>query len=1257
MLWIAGLAFLAAPVVAIAALLKASEVQRQIIGLGQQVGQLRREIEEMGRQRPSPEIAARAAPLPQGDHVTADAASRAAEVPGDIVDSMEEAIRDTVESRSLAPDADGHPEVVAAPLAPEQAESSAADAPISPSPLVADAAEPSSLDTPPPDNIAAATIPGQPLVDDTVPAPPSDVQGVERAFATRWAIWIGGIALAMGGLLIVRFTIEAGFFGPKVRLGLGAAFALALAVAAEVIRRRELRIQVGQFRAEDVPSVLAGASVISGFGVVFAAHAVYHFIGPALAFGLMGAIGIAALAVSLVYGRALGLLGLLGSYVTPVLVSSAAPNIMALSVFVAVVTTVAVLVELRRPSPTLLAGAVSGHTAWTALIALSDPQAIWGPLLLIVAAAAASLRLELAGLATSNARGRQVDAAALLAPLVLGGVLWVHQGGDLVVRLALAVLVAANLAAAIRIRGLAFTAPIAAAAATGFILLWPSGGGAVGVAPQLLLDMLQLEIAPTFAPGLHVAAALFAALVAAPPVIALLTRYRNGGADPVSRGCLGFAAALAPVAIALAASLRINGFERTPAFALVAALLAIALAALSELLFRTERGGGPPRDNPLAYIASAAHATGAAVALGLAIAFALRETWLVVGFAVASAGVALVARVRPIPLLRSIAATLASAAMVRLAWRPIVSDLGTLPLANWLLPAYGLPALSFAVAAFALRARRDRALAIAEGLAAFFLTALVLFEIAQAFVGADLGVAVDLVARDLRTDPSALTQDRATGLIALGSIACTLLSALFMRLRRSTASPVFGTAETILAVALVPITVIGLGILANPLLSGMPVDEPPLVNRLLFGHVGTGLVFGLLSRALFPNPEADGLLRPILEGLAILLVALGATLMLRHVFSGPYLTDWTSITAAYFESVSMILLWLTLAAATALWRRRRPSDVLGWGLGALCAFAGAGTVVSLGILHNPLFDHSGVAGPILFNRILWGYAPVSIGCLVVARIIGAADLARAMRGLGIATAGVMAFLLLRHGFHGPTLYSAWPITLAEAGIYGAVALSAAFGAVLLKPDLGRPDSAGPSPLALSIAAVAATAAVLAVAAIGHAPLVGWPLINNATVGVLMPAALAGLFSWRTQARNFERSVQRAYGAAAVVGGLIYVLLQVRLLFPPTDLLNDWIADPNATRFYGYSLGILAYGVALLVAGLYFSQRDLRLAALGVIALAVFKVFLLDLAGLEGLARAASFIGLGASLIGVAYLYRWLMPPDGAAAKSALPPGE
>lgn len=124
----------------------------------------------------------------------------------------------------------------------------------------------------------------------------------------------------------------------------------------------------------------------------------------------------------------------------------------------------------------------------------------------------------------------------------------------------------------------------------------------------------------------------------------------------------------------------------------------------------------------MSFIASAGYSVGSAIALGLAIAFAFRETWLVAGFAVASGAVALLTLSRPIPLLRSISSTLATAALVRVLWQPFLTDLGSLPVLNWLLVVYGLPAIAFTVGAWALSGRRDRVLGVLEALAAAFLS-------------------------------------------------------------------------------------------------------------------------------------------------------------------------------------------------------------------------------------------------------------------------------------------------------------------------------------------------------------------------------------------------------------------------------------------------------------------------------------------------------------------------------------------------------
>ncbi|MCC6778447.1 MAG: DUF2339 domain-containing protein [Hyphomicrobiales bacterium] len=1236
--------------------------------------------------------------------------------------------------------------------------------------------------------IAASVTQIEPSIEATADDRGGDA---ERTFATKWTVWIGGIALAMGGLLIVRFSIEAGFFGPGVRLIMGAAFAAAMAIASEVMRRRDLRLDVRASFADQIPAVLAGVSVLSAFGVVYAAHAVYDMIGPGPAFALMGIIGLSALAASLLHGPRFGLFGLVGSYATPLMVSGTEPNYLALSVFIAIVTSAAFLLHLRRPSVALLGGAIAGHSLWTGLIAMGGDAPGWGDFLLVVAIVLATLLVESidrlrardAADAATDARSVWAHLAAFAAPLVLAGFVWVENGGDLAARLTLMVLVAGTILAGIRHRGLAPLAPLAGAAATGVILLWPGIDGPLRITAQLIFDLVRLDLVPSAAPGLVLFAIVLGAVVTVPLLASLLARWRNGDGDPLHRGCLAFASSLAPVCLMLATSLRLNGFNRTTAFAVLAAALALGAAALSELLYRQERTRAPDESDPLAFVGSAAYAAAGAIALGLAIAFALRETWLVVGFAVASGGVALVARRRPIPLLRSIAGALGTAALARVVWQPVWIDVGHLPVLNWLILAYGVPAAAFGVAAWALAGRRDRPLSLVEGLAAFFLTAFVGLEVVQAFVGDDLHGLWPLL-RDLAFpfladgDPAraAIRANLITAFIATLTVAMAALAALFMLVKHAARSAVLAAAENLVASITTVLALAGLGILLNPIFTGVPVSQPPFLNRLLLGYVVPAVLLAMLAIAL-PQRQGDRRLRSVLEALAIVLGVLGAVLVLRHWFTGPIMTVRTAATISFYESVSTTLLLLVLAAVVALWCGWRASAALRHGFVGLVVLTITYAAATLGDAKNPFLDGTRVEGPVLFNRILWGYAPVAAGFLALARMVGAPSgwTHRALLWAGAVTTYLMAFLLVRHGFHGATLYSWPPVTLAEAGIFGSLALTVAFlgsrlrgprdtvtaargrqlslaqlavathlfmlfvavrtgaglvgwpvlnnsiAALLLPAALAGAMSvwcrlAGLQPLTARIYAIAAAlgtlayvllqvrivfhglslvsdvpvtlaeagafgtlallaalvasrslvrqqalresqsllslwagfavgapAVLLAVAGVYHAPLVGWPLFNNSLLGVLAPTALAAMLSLWSRGQVSALLVARIYGVGAVVGGLVFVLLQVRSALPPTEGFEELISGSHKTRLFGYSLAIIAYGVALLVTGFRMAYRDLRLAALAVVGLAVFKVFLLDLAGLEGLWRAASFIGLGASLIGIAYLYRWLEP--------------
>ena len=121
---------------------------------------------------------------------------------------------------------------------------------------------------------------------------------------------------------------------------------------------------------------------------------------------------------------------------------------------------------------------------------------------------------------------------------------------------------------------------------------------------------------------------------------------------------------------------------------------------------------------------------------------------------------------------------------------------------------------------------------------------------------------------------------------------------------------------------------------------------------------------------------------------------------------------------------------------------------------------------------------------------------------------------------------------------------------------------------------------------------------------------------------------------------------------AVVLALTYLSLEVRALFHGPVLTEGPFTDAEG---YTYSAVWLAFGVVLLVVGIVLRSQPVRLCSAAVVLLTVGKVFLLDMAGLTGVWRALSFIGLGLVLVGIGWLYQRLLfarkPPEAAAPAS------
>ncbi len=162
-------------------------------------------------------------------------------------------------------------------------------------------------------------------------------------------------------------------------------------------------------------------------------------------------------------------------------------------------------------------------------------------------------------------------------------------------------------------------------------------------------------------------------------------------------------------------------------------------------------------------------------------------------------------------------------------------------------------------------------------------------------------------------------------------------------------------------------------------------------------------------------------------------------------------------------------------------------------------------------------------------------------------------------------------------------------------------------------------------------------------------LLGNPAVTNDPAGqtalfcgYLLPALLAGLASPAPELRN-NPNWAKLLGGYAVLAGFLWVGLEVRLLYHP-DALGLDAARIEDGELWAWSGGWLVYGGALLALGMATGQRAIRLAGLAIIGLVTAKAFLIDMAGLEGLWRVLSFLGLGLMLIGVGGAYRKFVAP-------------
>ena len=758
--------------------------------------------------------------------------------------------------------------------------------------------------------------------------PPRDL---ETLLTTKWGVWIGAAALLMSGVFLIRYAVEQDMLGPEVRCVLAALLAAALIGGAEWLRGKAFGGP-----ADQAPPALASGGVAILFGAAYGTGVLYELVPPAIGFVLLAGASMVGLALSLRHGQLVAAVGIVGAFVTPALVSTDNPSMPGLFFYLLFVTAAALAVVrytawIWLGRATTIAGAL-----WVLVATLAGPGIeSWAPALFVAAASALHLLL-LPPEALNHPLGRRLGWIPL-AVLGASGLILAMAEGGWATRAGLLLLAPLTVWKAVwepRLRLLPFLS------AAFFLLLLLTWDVAVTDWP----DVTQLDRywTPEVVLAMLGTASLIAGFFAA-------SGWWFQQRTPYPLPWASLTASVPVLALAICYG-RVTLFQPRVGWALAAYALAAGLIGLTAMAVRQ----AVPNARQIAGV----HAAGAVAALALGTAMVLADQWLTLTVSLILPALAWVEAKADLPPLRLVARAVAVLVLIRLLanWYVLDYAFGGTPILNGLLPAYGVPAAAFAIAAWMFRRRGDDlTVGVLEAGAMAFATVLVALEIRH-FAGAG------------ELDRTAMRFGEAALHVASLSVMALVGLRIADRLRRPVlvwTSRIQGT----LALAGGAIL-----ILANPATTGEAVGSLPFFDWLMPAYLLPAVLALVAARSLAPP------YRPVLASYAVFAIFVWITLEIRHLFHGTVIGPRQSLTGP--ELWAMSGGWLAYGAAllvAGLRMKMRPLRLAGIGLVGLVAvkvfivdmaeldglwrvlsFLGLGlSLIALGTVYRRLADRPG----------------------------------------------------------------------------------------------------------------------------------------------------------------------------------------------------------------------------------------------------------------------------------------------------------
>jgi uncharacterized membrane protein len=160
------------------------------------------------------------------------------------------------------------------------------------------------------------------------PGPKRDSSALEIQVGQKWLLVIGILTMVFGVGYFLKYSFEQGWVGPEGRVAMAYLWGIAFLVAGDRFRAKNL---------ERFGLSLAGGGIAVLYFSAFAAFQLYHLFDQTVSFSIMVMITVLACVLAIRYDtKWLAVLGLIGGFLTPVLLSTGQDNQIALMTYMTI---------------------------------------------------------------------------------------------------------------------------------------------------------------------------------------------------------------------------------------------------------------------------------------------------------------------------------------------------------------------------------------------------------------------------------------------------------------------------------------------------------------------------------------------------------------------------------------------------------------------------------------------------------------------------------------------------------------------------------------------------------------------------------------------------------------------------------------------------------------------------------------------------------------------------------------------------------